>query len=168
MTDEQPVQKQFSIQKLYIKDSSFESPGSPECFTYQKWEPKIDVNLTNNQRHVQDDLYEAVLVITATVTHEEKTAFLVEVHQAGLFSIEGFEEEEKRYLLGSQCMNILFPYLREAISDLSVRGGFPPLLLSPVNFDALYQQHLQQQANAAPADDGEGEAQTEADAETTH
>ena len=153
MADEQQNQKQFAIQKLYIKDASFESPGAPECFSYQQWDPKIDVNLSNNQRQVQDGLYEAVLVITVTVTHQDSTAFLVEVHQAGLFVIDGFGEEETRYLLGSQCMSILFPYLREAVSDLSVRGGFPPLLLSPVNFDALFQQHLQQQqqGETAPA-----------------
>ena len=174
MTDAQQAPKQFAIQKLYIKDASFESPNSPDCFSYQQWDPKIDVNLSNSQRHVRDELYEAVLVITATATHDDKTAFLVEVHQAGLFVIDGFEEEEKRYLLGSQCMNILFPYLREAISDLSVRGGFPPLLLSPVNFDALYQQHLQQQRQQqqadlpaeSEADAAEGEA--DAETETTH
>ena len=83
--------------------------------------------------------------VTATVSREEETAFLVEVQQAGLFQIDGFDEDQKKYLIGSQCLNILFPYAREAISDLSVRGGFPPLILSPVSFDALYQQHLQQQ-----------------------
>ena len=172
MAENQQKQKQFAIQKLYIKDASFESPGTPECFSFKQWEPQIDVNLSNNHREVSEGLYEAVLVITATVTHEEATAFLVEVQQAGVFTIDGFEDEEKRYLLGSQCMNILFPYLREAISDLSVRGGFPPLLLSPVNFDALYQQHLQrqQQAGEAPAEaeaEPEAEPDAEADAEAT-
>ncbi len=161
--EQQNPNKQFAIQKLYVKDASFESPGAPECFSFQQWEPKIDINLTNSQREIGPGLYEAVLVITATVTHQDATAFLVEVHQAGLFAIEGFSEEEKRYLIGSQCMTILFPYLREAISDLSVRGGFPPLLLSPVNFDALYQQHLQQQQAEMPA--AEAAAETEAQAE---
>ncbi len=163
MTDEQQAKKQFAIQKLYIKDSSFESPGAPECFSFKQWEPKIDINLTNNQRKVDEGLYEAVLVITATVSHQDETAFLVEVQQAGLFTIDGFDEEETRYLVGSQCMNILFPYLREAMSDLSVRGGFPPLLLSPVNFDALYQQHMQkQQQGKEPTEAAEAEADAEA------
>jgi len=145
MSEKQEIKKQFVIQKLYVKDASFESPGTPESFSFKKWEPKVDLNLTNSQKHLDGDLYEAVLCITATVSHDESTAFLVEVHQAGLFGIAGFEEEEKKYLLGSQCMNVLFPYAREVVSDLSVRGGFPPLIVSPVNFDAIYQQHLQQQ-----------------------
>lgn len=171
----EPKQKQFAIQKLYIKDASFESPGTPESFSFKQWNPTIDVNLTNSHREVSEGVYEAVLVMTATLTQDEKTAFLVEVHQAGLFTIEGFDEAEKRYLMGSQCMTILFPYLREAISDLSVRGGFPPLLLSPVNFDALYQQHLQnqQQGEAAPDDAEPSADETEAvtdgtDAEATN
>ncbi|MDH3386291.1 MAG: protein-export chaperone SecB [Gammaproteobacteria bacterium] len=145
MSEEQEVKKAFGIQKLYVKDLSFESPTSPQSFGVKKWEPEIDLKLSNSQRHLEGDLYEVVLVITATVKQQDNTAFLVEVHQAGLFSIVGFEEAEKKYLLGSQCMNILFPYAREVISDMSVRGGFQPLVMSPVNFDALYQQHLQQQ-----------------------
>lgn len=152
MSDQQETKKQFSIQKLYVKDSSFESPDSPGAFSYQQWDPKIDLNLSNSHTHVEGDLYEAVLRITVTATHQEKTTFLIEIQQGGLFSIAGFGEEEHKYLLGSQCMNILFPYAREQISDMSVRGGFPPLLLSPVNFEALYQQHLQQNK---PAGDNE-------------
>ena len=157
------TRQQFAIQKLYVKDVSFESPSSPKSFSYKKWDPKIDLNLTNKQTHIDADIFEAVLSITATVSIEDETAFLVEVHQAGLFQIAGFEEEQKSYLMGSQCMNILFPYAREVISDMSVRGGFPPLIMSPVNFDALYQQHLQQKQEE------QGEA-TEATAatEVTH
>ena len=139
------TKQQFAIKKLYVKDVSFESPNSPKSFSYKKWDPKIDLNLTNKQTHIDADMYEAVLIITATVSIEDETAFLIEVHQAGLFQIAGFEDEQKSYLLGSQCMNILFPYAREVVSDMSVRGGFPPLVMAPVNFDALYQQHLQQQ-----------------------
>ena len=135
----------FAIQKLYIKDSSFESPVSPQAFAFKQWKPKIDMNLSNEQKHVSGDIYEVVLSVTTTVTQEDTITFLIEVHQAGLFEITGFEEDQKSYLLGSQCMNVLFPYAREVISDLSVRGGFPPLTLSPVNFDALYQQHLKEQ-----------------------
>lgn len=145
MSEEAAPQNHFSIQKIYIKDLSFESPATPKVFSFQKWEPKIDLNLTNRHSNVGKDMYEAILSITATVTHEEQTAFLIEVQQAGVFAISGFSERDRLYLLGSQCMTILLPYAREVISDMSVRGGFPPLILSPVNFDALYQQHLQSQ-----------------------
>ena len=146
MNESSEQQKQFSIQKLYVKDASFESPDTPNSFGFKKWEPKIDLNLTNTQTHIGGDIYEAVLCVTATVSQEDKTAFLVEVHYAGLFSISGFDDAELKYLLGSQAMNVLFPYVREVVSDLTVRGGFPSLVLSPVNFDALYQQHLRQNA----------------------
>jgi len=146
MADEQAPETHFSIQKIYVKDVSFESPGTPKTFSFDKWEPKIDLNLNNAHTSIDDKLVEAVLTVTATVKHKETTAFLVEVQQAGIFAVVGFNENDKKYLLGSQCMNILFPYARETISDLTTRGGFPPLLLSPVNFDAIYQQHMQQQA----------------------
>ena len=146
MADEKAPETHFSIQKIYVKDASFESPGTPETFSFKKWEPKIDLNLNNAHTSIDDKLFEAVLTVTATVKHEEKTAFLVEVQQAGIFAVVGFNENDRKYLLGSQCMNILFPYAREIISDLTTRGGFPPLLLSPVNFDSIYQQHMQQQA----------------------
>ncbi len=153
MTDEQAPKNQFSIQKIYVKDVSFESPATPQVFSFQKWEPKIDLNLNNRHAGVGEDVYEVVLSITATVKQEEKTAFLIEVQQAGLFSIVGFNDQDRNYLLGSQCMNILLPYAREVISDMTTRGGFPPLILSPVNFDALYQQHVkaQQDKEGQPA-----------------
>jgi preprotein translocase subunit SecB len=162
MNESTETKQQFAIKKIYVKDVSFESPTSPKSFSFKQWEPKIDLNLTNKQTHIDADMYEAVLSITATVSLEDETAFLIEVHQAGLFQISGFEGEQKSYLLGSQCMNILFPYAREVISDMSVRGGFPPLVMSPVNFDALYQQHLQQQGQQ-----GEASEDSEA-AEVTH
>ena len=155
MADEKAPETHFSIQKIYVKDVSFESPGTPQAFSFAKWEPKIDLNLNNAHTNIDDKLFEAVLTITATVKHQDKTAFLVEVHQAGIFAVIGFNENDKKYLLGSQCMNILFPYARETVSDLTTRGGFPPLILSPVNFDALFQQHMKQQAVA----DQEGEKQ---------
>jgi len=158
MTEASAPKKQFSIQKLYVKDLSFESPGSPQTFAFQKWDPKVDLNLTNTHRLVEGDVYEAVLSITVTVSHEDKTAFLIEVQYGGLFIIAGFEEEERNYLIGSQCMGMLFPYAREVISELSTRGGFPPLMLQPVNFDALYQQHLQQQQKKQQEPQDESEA----------
>jgi len=154
MTESTAPKKQFAIQKLYLKDASFESPDSPHSFSFGKWDPKIDLNMTNTHAHIDGDIYEAVLCVTATIKLEEKTAFLIEVHYAGLFAIQGFDEAEKSYLLGSQCMTVLFPYAREVISDMTIRGGFPPLILSPVNFDGLYQQHLQKQQGKQ----GDGEA----------
>ncbi len=145
MTESTAPKKQFAIQRLYLKDASFESPDSPLSFNFTKWDPKVELNLTNTNAHIDGDIYEGVLCVTATVNLEGKTAFLIEVHYAGLFGISGFDETERKYLLGSQCMNVLFPYAREVVSDLTIRGGFPPLILSPVNFDGLYQQHLQQQ-----------------------
>ena len=146
-----PVLKnQFAIQKLYLKDASFESPNTPQSFRFTKWDPKIDLNLTNTQAQIEGDIYEAVLCVTATIKLEEKIAFLIEVQFAGLFSISGFDETEMKYLLGSQAMSVLFPYVREVVSDMTTRGGFPPLILSPVNFDALYQKHLQEQDSSSP------------------
>ncbi len=152
MTDQQEPRQHFSIQKLYIKDLSFESPASPESFTFERWDPAVELNLNNSFSQVKDDLYEAVLRITATIKNQETTAFLIEVQYAGLFGISGFDDSEREYLLGSQCMSVLFPYVRELISELTVRGGFPPLILSPVNFDALYQQHQQQKAQKKQAE----------------
>lgn len=142
-------QNQFSIQKLYIKDVSFESPSTPSIFTFKNWDPKIELNLNNTNKQISDGVFEVVLSVTATVKHDDKTAFLVEVHHAGIFQIAGFNEQDTKYILGSQCMNILFPYAREVISDLTTRGGFPPLLLNPVNFDALYAQAVQQKNKGA-------------------
>jgi len=164
MTESSAPPKQFAIQKLYLKDASFESPDTPNSFRFTKWEPKIDLNLTNTQAHIESDVYEAVLCVTATVKLEEKTAFLIEVQFAGLFSISGFDDTERKYLLGSQAMNVLFPYVRETVSDMTVRGGFPPLILSPVNFDALYQQHLQHQEKEKEQEQGAPQG----DNEVTH
>ncbi len=136
-------EKQFSIQKIYTKDISFETPNAPQVFT-SKWEPAVDFNLGTNVAPLEDSMYEVTLTVTVTVKTEDKTAYLVEVVQAGIFSLAGFSEEEMGPMVGSFCPNILFPYAREVVSDLVTKGGFPQLLLAPVNFDALYQQHLQQ------------------------
>ncbi len=137
----------FNIQKLYLKDASFESPEAPTSFTFKNWTPQIDLNMNNTNQKLNDTTYEVTLTLTATVKNEEKTAFLVEVHQSGIFTIQHIEEKDLAYLLSSQCMTILFPYAREAVSDLVTKGGFPPLILNPVNFDALYAQHVQNQEN---------------------
>lgn len=137
-------EKQFSIQKIYTRNISFESPNAPEIFT-QEFQPQLDVDLNVETSSLEDGVYHAVVRVTATTKVEDKTAFLCEVEQAGIFSIVGFDEGELNYLLGTQCPNTLFPYAREAISEMVTRGGFPQLLLEPVNFDAMYASHLQQQ-----------------------
>lgn len=144
-----PEEKQFSIQKIHTKDISFETPNSPQIFT-EKWEPTVDFNLGTNAEGLEDGLFEVSLSLTVTVKCGDTIAYLVEVTQAGIFSLASFSEEEMGPMLGSFCPNILFPYVREVISDLVAKGGFPQLLLAPVNFDALYSQHMQQ-AQQAPS-----------------
>jgi preprotein translocase subunit SecB len=136
-------EKQFAIQKIYTKDISFETPNAPKIFTL-KWEPALDFNLGTHVETLENSMYEVALTITVTVKIGDSTAYLVEVNQAGIFSVAGFSEQEMGPMLGSFCPNILFPYAREVVSDLVNKGGFPQLILAPVNFDALYMQHLQQ------------------------
>lgn len=134
----------FMIQRIYVKDASFEAPLTPEIFK-EEWKPEVNVDLQTKSAPVEDLIYEVVLHITVTVKMNEKTAFLVEVRQAGIFTIKGFNEEQVGHIIGSECPKILYPYAREAISENVTRGGFPQLLLAPVNFDALYMQHIEQQ-----------------------
>jgi preprotein translocase subunit SecB len=133
---------QFEIQRIYVKDISYEAPNTPTTFT-EDWKPEVQLNLETKSNRIHDNTHEVVLSVTATVTSSKKSAFLIEVHQAGLFLISNLPNEQLHQMLGSFCPNILFPYVREVISDIIVRGGFPQLLLAPVNFDALYAQHLQ-------------------------
>lgn len=145
----QENQKNFTIQKLFVKDVSFESPNSPAIFTDQNWQPELNVQLNTEHNDLGNNHHEVVLDITVTAKQGEKTGFLIELKQAGVFSLEGFAAEEMGPMLGSYCPNILFPYAREAISDYIGKGGFPAILLAPVNFDALYAQHVQQQQKQA-------------------
>lgn len=133
---------QFEIQRIFVKDISFESPNTPQTFV-EEWKPEVSLNLETKSNRVQENIHEVVLSITATVSTAKKTAFLIEIHQAGVFLINGFAKEQLHQMLGSFCPNILFPYAREVISDIVVRGGFPQLILAPVNFDALYAQHME-------------------------
>lgn len=145
----QATQPTFSIQKLYITDISLESPNTPMSFMEQA-APQMDVNFQNEARAFDGGFYEVSLKATAQAKIEDRTLFLVEVSQAGLFHIENVPEGEMDALLGIGCPTVLFPYLREAVSDLTVRAGFAPLLLQPVNFEAIYlQQHAAQQGQAA-------------------
>lgn len=136
---------QFDIQRIYVKDISFESPNTPQTFL-EEWKPEVSLNLETKSNRLENDLHEVVLSITATVTSNKKTAFLIEIQQAGVFMVRHFPQDQLHQMLGSFCPNILFPYAREVVSDIVVRGGFPQLILAPVNFDALYAQHMEQQA----------------------
>lgn len=147
---QQGSNQQFAIQKIYIKDVSFESPNSPAMFT-QEWQPEVNLDMNTNTQLLNEGVYEVVLSLTATVKNTDQTAFLVEIQQAGIFTITGFAENDMGHMLGSFCPNILFPYAREAVSDLVTKGGYPPLILAPVNFDALYAQHMTQQQQAGEA-----------------
>lgn len=137
----------FSILRLYLKDVSLETPNSPAIFTHE-WKPEVNIQLATNTNAVGDSIHEVVLALTITAKQGEKTGFLVEVQQAGLFSLKGLSEEQEHSTLHAYCPTVLFPYAREAISDLVTKGGFPPLLLAPVNFDALYAQKREQTAAA--------------------
>ena len=139
-------EQQFAIQKIYLKDVSFESPNSPQVFTDGDWQPQINVQINSGSQMVAEGVYEVVLEITVTAKKDDKTAFLAEIKQAGIFAISGFSEENLGGMIGAFCPEALFPYAREAISELVSKGGFPQLLLAPVNFNALYTQQLQQKA----------------------
>lgn len=141
--------QQFAIQKIYLKDVSFESPNSPQAFTDGDWKPKINVQINSSNSVIAQDTYEVVLSVTVTANQNEKTAFLAEVKQAGIFTMVGFPEENLGGMVGAFCPESLFPYAREAISELISKGGFPQLLLAPVNFNALYMQQLEQNQAAA-------------------
>ena len=145
--------QQFAIQKIYLKDVSFESPNSPQAFTNTEWQPQINVKINSSNQAISDDTYEVILDITVTAKHEEKTAFLAEIKQAGIFTISGFPEENLGGMVGAFCPETLFPFAREAISELVSKGGFPQLLLAPVNFNALYTQQMQQQVTAQAEED---------------
>ncbi len=143
-------QPAFGIEKLYIKDASIEVPNAPQIFT-ERTAPQVNVELGNAGQRLDADIYEVELKVTVTAKIGDKTAFLVEVSQGGIFVIRGVPEENMDMILGVACPNILFPYAREAVSDMVTRAGFTPVLLSPINFEALYMQQQQQAAGAAQA-----------------
>jgi preprotein translocase subunit SecB len=139
-----PLHGQFSIKKIYIKDTSFETPNSPRIFKLP-WEPEMDVHLHSHSSDLDVGEYEVVLMVTAVVTVGTKTAFLAEAAVAGVFGITGLTSDEMGPTLGSYCPGILFPYARELITNLATRGGFPPVVLAPINFEKLYQEHISSQ-----------------------
>lgn len=145
----QEGEQKFAIQRTYVKDISFETPNSPVVFT-EKWEPELGVEINSQANLLNEGIYEVVLNVTVTAKQGDKTAYLVEAQQAGIFEISGFDEQQMGHMIHSYCPTILFPYAREVVGDLVARGSFPQFNLAPVNFDALYAQHLQQnEAEAA-------------------
>ena len=138
----QEQSSQFSLQRIYVKDLSFEAPKSPEIFR-EDWTPNIELDLSTRQRSLEGDFHEVVLTLTVTVKTNEEVAFIAEVQQAGIFLVQGLDAASQSHALGAFCPNILFPYARETLDSLVVRGSFPALMLAPVNFDALYAQELQ-------------------------
>ncbi|MGK9066956.1 protein-export chaperone SecB [Stutzerimonas chloritidismutans] len=143
---------QFSLQRIYVRDLSFEAPKSPEIFR-QEWSPSVSLDLNTKQKPLEGDFHEVVLTLSVTVKTGEEVAFIAEVQQAGIFLIKGLEAQAMSHTLGAFCPNILFPYARETLDSLVTRGSFPALMLAPVNFDALYAQEMarMQQAGDAPA-----------------
>lgn len=132
---------QFMIQRIYVKDLSYETPNTPAVFQ-QQWEPELTLDLNTTSTQLEEGVFEVILTVTATVANQKATAFLVEVKQAGIFTIQGAAANQLDHLLNSFCPSILFPYAREAITSQVIRGSFPQLVLAPINFDALYMQQL--------------------------
>lgn len=150
MSDQQ-AQPVFSIEKLYVKDLSLELPNAPQIFL-ERDQPEIDMQIRTEAQAIDDGIFENVLVVTVQAKLGEKTVFLAEVSQAGIFQIRDVPAEDLEPILGVACPNILFPYAREVVSDVVSRAGFPPVILAPINFEALYlQRQAQQQANAQEA-----------------
>ena len=146
----QASEAQFMIQRVYIKNLSFETTNTPAIFQ-QKWEPELSLDLNTQHTKLDEGVYEVSLTVTATVKNQGTTAFLVEVQQAGIFTIQGPQPEQLDHLLGSFCPNILFPFAREAITSEVIRGSFPQLVLAPINFDALYAQQQEEKMRATTA-----------------
>lgn len=152
--DEQPQGAQFSVQRIYLKDLSFEAPDSVKAFKKQ-FKPQVNQDLSTKTNKIDDDNYEVVLTITVSVKDGDETIYLVEVQQAGIFLVKGIEGAQLAQLLNSHSPSILFPYAREVVDNVVTKGSFPALMLPPINFDALFQQAVAQ-AKAKKA--GESEA----------
>lgn len=142
---EQTQQPGFSIEKIYVKDASLEIPHAPQIFT-DRTQPQIGIELGNFAQQIEENIFEVAIKVTVTSKIADKTVYLVEVTQAGIFQISGVPAENLELIVGITCPNILFPYARESVSDLVVRAGFQPVLLNPINFEALFAQQKQQQA----------------------
>ena len=154
MAEEKPAEneKRISVAKIYVKDFSFESPMTPGVFKTDKWSPQTNLNLRSGHTEIDPGVHEVVLTITVDAKEDDKTVFLVELQQAGLFELTGYEDNERAAITGSYCPSILFPYAREAIASVIQKGGFPEFVLQPINFDALYMQSQKQAEEAATAE----------------
>lgn len=150
MSEAAKPQAVFSMDKIYVKDISLEIPHAPQIFL-ERESPQIDVQLHSQATPIDDGVYEVAVTTTVTAKLADKVMFLIEAKQAGIFQVRNVPNEELEPILAVMCPNILFPYLREVVSDVSVRGGFAPVMLNPINFEGLYQQQKQQQAQAATA-----------------
>jgi preprotein translocase subunit SecB len=150
MSDAQPQQATFQIEKVYVKDVSLEIPNAPQVYM-QAAQPQLEVRLDTGSTPVSEGYYEATVSATVTAKAGDRTLFLCEAVQAGIFQVRNVPPDDLNPLLGIACPTILFPYLRETISDLVIRGGFPPVLLAPVSFEALYMQRMQEQQGAGGA-----------------
>ena len=142
--------QEFSLQRIYLKDCSFETPNTPQIFRAD-WQPQVTLELQTRTESLGEDSYEVILGVTATAKVDNKVAFLVEIKQAGIFTIKDFTEEQKQEIMGVVCPGILCPYVREVVSNIIARGSFPQLLLDPINFEGLYRQQMEQQAAAVDA-----------------
>lgn len=148
-TQANPVEgAQLSLQKVYIKDASFEVPGAPHIFQEQG-QPQIQLNLQQQVGTLADNVYEVVLTVTVTCKLAEKTAYLAEVQQAGVFGVAGFDQANREMVLATFCPNVLFPYARTAVSNMIQDGGFPPFLMQPINFESLYAEQMRRRAEGA-------------------
>lgn len=150
MAEEQPKTR-FGIQRLFTRNTSFESPNAPQIFREQ-WKPQIKVDLNTKSTKLADDAYEVVIRVTVTAKLEEKTAFLAEVEQGCVASIAGFDDKQLDQMLGAYVPSLLFPYARETVDNMVVKGSFPPVMLAPVNFDALHKQQKEKQAAGGNAE----------------
>jgi preprotein translocase subunit SecB len=159
-TSAKPASEQKTIQpqKVYLKDVSFETPNSPRIFT-KKWEPEIKIEFQNSAKEIDTSLYEVVVTLTVTVSVDGETAYLAEVHQAGVFVMQGFAAQDLHMTQNIFCMQFLYPYASAAISDLVTRGGFPQLLLSPLNFEKMYVDRVNRSRENAAAESGQPETQ---------
>lgn len=148
--DKQPG---IGLQRIYIKDISFETPGTPEIFK-KDWKPAVHMELHTKSKVLDAQVHEVTLSVTVTAKDGENTVFIVEVNQVGIFAVQGFPEDQQQSILGAYCPSILYPYAREVVSDLVTKGSFPQLLLAPINFDSLYLQHLERKKQQGSEKEG--------------
>jgi preprotein translocase subunit SecB len=172
-TPQQPITEEtptpiFAIQKLYVTDISLESPTTPMSFMGSETEPEFEVQFRNEAKGFDNGFFEASLTVTAKASAGEDILFLVEITQAGIFQIENLPDEELDPALGIGCPTVLFPYLREAVTDLTTRAGFPPLVLQPINFEAIYLQQRTESLNNKADNTADAKNLTQANTETKH